>query len=156
MNDGKIMHADITSPEGNTAAVVIALTPDNKVVIARQFRCGPEKVLDELPGGLVEPDETPMQAIRREMAEEIGYGSEYIELLGTSYINAWDSTMHYYFLARNCYQVDAVNADEWEEVQVDTISISQLLENARTAKMTDVQGVFLAYDRLRELEETNP
>ena len=52
---------------------VIALTPDQQVVLIRQFRVGANEVCLEIPGGMVDPGETPAEAAARELAEETGY-----------------------------------------------------------------------------------
>src|SRR5581483_5446424 len=64
--DKKLTIATFLS-EGKQAAAVIALTKDKKVVVARQFRHGPEKIMDEIPGGGVEPGEDPEAGARREL-----------------------------------------------------------------------------------------
>lgn len=153
MNNGLKMHASIVNEDGDQAICVIPLTPANEVVIARQFRCGPELVLDEIPGGAVDKGESPEQAARRELREEVGYDSDNFEYLGKAYVNAWENTVHHYYLARDCYKIESNNPEEFEEIEVDLQSISQLIQNAKQAKMTDVQAVFLAYDRFKELEE---
>lgn len=152
MNNGNILHADVTSPDGSEVAAVIALTPENQVVIARQFRCGPEEIMDELPGGMVDPGETPEQAAMREFAEEVGYTSDEFEYLGSICPDGWSNTRHHYFFAQNCYQIDTHNPEAEEEIETDLISIAQLIENAKAGRMTDVHGVFLAYDKLKALE----
>ncbi len=152
LNNGKTMTADVTSPEGNMAAGIIAITSDGRVVVARQFRCGPEEVMDEIPGGLVDPGETPEQAAKRELAEEAGYAAEEVEYLGKTYVNAWDNMVHHYFFAKNCFQIHSNNPEEYEEIEVDQIPIAQFIDNALHARMTDVQAVLLAYDKLKELE----
>lgn len=152
LNDGKTMTADVTSPEGNAAAGIIALTQDGKVVIARQFRCGPEEIMDEIPGGLVDPGETPEQAAKRELIEEAGFEAGEVEYLGKAHVNAWDNMVHHYFLAKNCFRVSSNNPEEYEEIEVDQIPIAQFIDNAMHARMTDVQAVLLAYDKLKELE----
>src|SRR3972149_1181713 len=54
-------------------AVVLALTSDNKVVLAKQFRPACEKVLLEMPGEEVEKNQKPIEAIEQELLEETGY-----------------------------------------------------------------------------------
>lgn len=156
MNDGRVKRADIDGSEGMQAVCVIALTDDRQVVIARQFRCGPEKVLDDLPGGIVDPGESLEAAGKRELLEEVGYTVGELEYIGWVYIDPWHNGIHHYYIAHNCQPAPSNNPEEDEEIETVLMSIAQLLDNAKTGKMTDAAGVLLAYDRLRELEEINP
>src|SRR5262245_58760996 len=65
---------------GNTVAVV-ALTADDQVVLVRQFRPGPGKVLLELPGGVAEDGEPPAAAAARELLEETGFEADTLEIV---------------------------------------------------------------------------
>lgn len=67
------------------SVAVLAVTPEAEVVLVQQFRPGPGRVLDELPGGYVEPDEEVLTAARRELLEETGYTGD-VELAGTSWL----------------------------------------------------------------------
>lgn len=151
-NDGSEVLASVDGKEGGEAAGVVAITQDGKVIIARQFRCGPEQVMEELPGGMVDGGEDPLSAAKRELQEETGYTADTFEYIGKTHVNAWDSMVRHYYFATNCYYVGGSNPDEYEEIEVDTISVPAFIENARTARMTDVQAVFLAYDKLKQLE----
>ena len=51
---------------------VIALTPDEQVVMIRQYRQGTGDVTLEIPGGMVDPGEDFMRAGLRELTEETG------------------------------------------------------------------------------------
>ncbi len=151
-NSGEIKIADVASPDGVEAAFVIALTPDRRVILARQFRCGPERVLDELPGGLVDPGEALEQAALRELREEVNYTSHNVTYLGKAYSGAWENLTMHYFLALDCYPDATGNSDADEEIEVVHATIAELIENARSANMVDIQAVFFAYDKLKELE----
>ncbi len=154
MNSGQIMNADIINAETSSAAGIIALTSDNRVIIATQFRCGPEKIMYEMPGGAVDPGETPEVAARRELSEEVGFEPGTLEYLGAAYVNAWDNIIHHYFLATDCRSVGPSNPEEFEEIEIETISITEFIDNAMNARMTDAQGVLLAYEKLKELERS--
>lgn len=153
LNDGGEKIADIVNARGLAAAFVVALTPENEVLIARQYRCGPDQIFDELPGGLVDDGESPKEAALREMQEEVGYTSDSLLSLGHAYSDAWDHMTRHYYLARNCYAVESNNPDTDEEIEVVKITIGELIENARKARMIDVQGVFFAYDELLKIKE---
>jgi 8-oxo-dGTP pyrophosphatase MutT (NUDIX family) len=52
---------------------VIAVTEDGRIVMEKQYRQGIRKICYELPAGMVEQDEEPLDAAKRELAEETGY-----------------------------------------------------------------------------------
>lgn len=134
------------------AIATVALTPDNKVIVAEQFRPGPEQILQELPGGGHNPGETLEQAARRELHEETGYTPGTMEYLGKIYKDAYTNMEWHYFLARDCTLDGGQHTDEGEFITVKEISISQLFENIKQSKMTDTDAIALAYETLKELE----
>ena len=79
--------------EGGLIVCVLALTPQNKVVLAREFRPGTEEVYDELPGGFVDKDEDPHKAVKRELLEETGYSGDFkfLSLMDNEGISISDS-----------------------------------------------------------------
>ncbi len=134
-------------------AAVIAVTSEGKIVIARQYRPGPEAILDELPGGSVDDGETPNAAARRELMEETGYTTDgdFI-LIGTACRDAYKNAKDNYFIAYNCNRTTEPHTDATEFIEVVEVEIADLIENARTGKMTDGIAVLLAYDRLMEVQ----
>ena len=68
------------------------------------------------------------------------------------YKDGYSNAETHYFLARDCVKDAEQHTDDGEFINVKEISIKQLLDNAYGARMSDVGGVFLAYDKLRELE----
>ena len=61
---------------------VIALTPDNEVVMIRQYRQGTRDITLEIPGGMVDPGEEFISAGLRELKEETGGVGSYAEQIG--------------------------------------------------------------------------
>ena len=147
MPDGEVAEYS-TWGNASDSTAVIALTPDMKVVIARQFRSGPEVVFDELPGGGVEEGESPEEAAVRELCEETGYVPDKIEKIGIAYHDAYTNETHHYFIAHGCTLQHNQQLDDGEHVEVALIDIDALIHNAKHARMSDATAVLMAYDEL--------
>lgn len=139
--------------EGSHCVATIAITTDGKAVVARQFRPGPEMIMDEIAGGGVEAGEDYLLAAQRELLEETGYQAGELQPLGTIYKDAYTNTTWHYFLATDCTADDnGASPDDKEFIDIQLISIDELIYNGRNARMTDTEALFLAYDKLIELK----
>ncbi len=65
-------------------AQIVPVTAAGEVVLIREFRHGSQAVSLEVPGGIVEPGETPAEAALRECLEETGYRGARALSLGTT------------------------------------------------------------------------
>ncbi|MCC7418309.1 MAG: NUDIX hydrolase [Acidobacteria bacterium] len=61
---------------------VVAVDPDGRLLLVKQYRPVIESFTIELPSGLVDPGETPEACARRELLEETGCEAEGFEPLG--------------------------------------------------------------------------
>jgi 8-oxo-dGTP pyrophosphatase MutT (NUDIX family) len=68
-------------------AHVVAITPDQNIVLVRQFRAGSGRDSLETPGGLIDPGEDPGAAGARELLEETGYAGDPPDVLGCLWPN---------------------------------------------------------------------
>ena len=66
---------------------VIPITPQNEVLLVRQFRHGIKEITLEIPGGIVEKGDAPIETARKELSEETGYRSAEMILLGDVHPN---------------------------------------------------------------------
>lgn len=98
---------------------VVALTPEQKLVVVSQLRFGTGQLSVEMPAGLIEPDEQPLQAAMRELQEETGYVSEDWHYLGQVQANpAFLTNVCHLWLARDVVQTHALHLDDSEEIAV--------------------------------------
>jgi ADP-ribose diphosphatase len=101
------------------AALVLAVTTDNKFLCFRQTKYAVEGTSLAPVGGMLEPNEKPLDAAKRELLEETGYeASEWINL-GSHILdpNRGIATMHL-FLALNAKQVAQPNSDDLEDQEL--------------------------------------
>lgn len=153
MPDGEITTFDTLHPDGQEFAAIIAITKDKKVVITRQFRPGPELVMEELPGGFVDPGESPEDSAIRELLEETGYGVGSVKYLGSIHKDTYMNATWHVLLATGCEKTAEPEHGYTEHIDIDLISIDQLITNAKTDRMTDHAAILLAYDDLMKLKE---
>lgn len=152
--DGERLEAYIKDPLNTQCVAVIALTPDNHVVVNEMFRPGPEIVMYELPGGgSSDGDADLKEGALRELHEETGYTTDDIEYVGKAYKDAWGNAVNHYFIARGCVKSGDQELDKEEFIETKEITIEELLQNARSGLMTDIDGVFFAYDKLKQIQE---
>ena len=106
---------------------VIALTKEKKVVLIEQFRHGTEEVTLEIPGGLIDENEKPEIAAKRELLEETGFESTEMIYLGKSHPNpAIQSNTLYHYLALDCEKTDETNFDEHESIVAKTVPLEEV------------------------------
>jgi ADP-ribose diphosphatase len=153
-NKGQQHLFDTYCKEGQEFVAVLALTPDNQVVVTRQFRVGPEKVMDELPGGFVDAGEDKEAALRRELLEETGYQAGNVEYLGPHHKDTYMNAVWHFFYATDCILQKEQALEHEEDIEVRLISIPELYDNALHDKMTDPIVVLFAHEKLRKLQET--
>lgn len=98
---------------------VIPLTPQNDVVLIRQYRLGIRDITLEIPGGLIENADFPEEAAQRELWEETGFREETLISLGTVHPNpAIQNNLCYTFLARDVFPTGTRNQEEREDIEV--------------------------------------
>lgn len=116
---------------------IIPLTPDNEVVLVKQYRHGIREVTLEVPGGLVDPGDTPESAAVRELLEETGYGAGEVELLGSVHPHpAIMNNQIYTFLARGVQLERSQELGEGEDIEVVLVPLKNIPEMIKAGEIT--------------------
>ncbi|PJJ84017.1 ADP-ribose pyrophosphatase YjhB (NUDIX family) [Mucilaginibacter auburnensis] len=133
----------------------VAFTNEGKVLMVRQYRHAAGIVSLEIPGGVIDGDEKPEDAMRRELLEETGYQFDKIELLSTVYANpSTANNKTFCYLATGGVKVQEQALDEHEEVVVEQYTIEevkQLLADNKIAQALHCTGLFYALSKLNKL-----
>lgn len=116
---------------------VLALTRDGRLVLVRQFRFGIDALSLEIPGGVMEPGEDPVEAGLRELREETGFTGRNARLLGSVHPNpAIQSNRCHLVLVDDAERTAALEWDETEEIEVAMMPVDELLAHARAGGIT--------------------
>jgi 8-oxo-dGTP pyrophosphatase MutT (NUDIX family) len=129
---------------------IVPITPDNKVVLVKQYRFGTESFTLEVPGGLADDtDESMAHAARRELNEETGYDSDEIITLGKVNPNPAILNNHLHiFAATHVKKVSGQSLDDGEDIEIELIpydDIPALVQNGTIAHAL-VLNAFYLYD----------
>ncbi len=79
------IHRSVVRHAGS--AVMMAVDEKKRILLVRQYRLPAEKDLWELPAGRLDPGEKPLQAAKRELAEETGYRARKWTKLASFYVS---------------------------------------------------------------------
>jgi len=129
------------------AVGILALTKKNEVILVKQFRPGPNEILNELPGGYVDANETPEQAGERELLEETGYKGN-AKLVATAYDCAYSTMNRYCVVVTNCEKIAEQNLGKNEFAEVILMPLSEFRELLKSGKNTDIEVGYIGLDYL--------
>jgi 8-oxo-dGTP pyrophosphatase MutT (NUDIX family) len=116
---------------------VLALTPDGKLVLVRQFRHGINDFSLEVPGGVVEAGEVPVAAGVRELREETGFAGRGARLLATVHPNPAIQDNHcHVVLIEGAVLSGTTDWDSDEEIEVLVLPVAEALAAARSGRIT--------------------
>jgi len=83
------------------AVAILAITPEGKVLLERQYRHSVGGYIYEIPAGTLEPGEEPTACASRELLEETGYRADSLRKLGAIYpAPGYSSEVLHLFVAR--------------------------------------------------------
>ena len=108
---------------------IIAITKDGQIVMERQYRHALGNTCFELPCGVIEAGETPLEAAKRELLEETGFaGGEWKEWMTLSPNPATSTNLAHSFLAVGVEKVSGQHLDATEDIEIYTFSPEEVKE----------------------------
>lgn len=136
-------------PDGNTAnrevikvkeaVAILAITPENKIVLVEQFRYPTGKVLLEIPAGKIENEDIATAALR-ELAEETGYTGEIVEYITKFYPTpGFCNEIIHLVKVKITGRTDKFKADDDEFINVKELSINDIYDKLADDEIEDAK-----------------
>jgi 8-oxo-dGTP pyrophosphatase MutT (NUDIX family) len=130
----RLRHDEVVQPDGAPGsytyvelpwpvAAIVPLSDNDEVHLVRQWRYPWGRNSWEIPAGHGEDDETPLEAAKRELSEEVGLHAERWDSLGTGYSTASMTARYHIYLARNLRPVDHQLTREGSEGDLITCAV---------------------------------
>lgn len=142
--DGSTLELEIIRHAGAAAVVPLLTPPDSAdpwVLLIRQYRYAAGGVLWEIPAGVLEPGESPLDCARRELREETGATAETFEQLTTIFTTPGftDEQIHLFIASGIKAGEPKPEVDEFMEVE--GRPMSRVLEMIRDGEIRDGKSI---------------
>ena len=106
---------------------VVAVTADDKIVMVEQFRFGIGELTIEPVAGIVDPGEDTLDAGKRELLEETGFGEGRWRYLGSVQANpAFHDNLCHHWLAEDVTHLQAPAPDAGEAIGVHLMTLEEI------------------------------
>lgn len=127
--------------EHSDSVAVVALDEQDNVLLVRQFRHAVGKSLLEIPAGCIDPGEEPIESVRRELQEEIGYFPRKIKRLTGFYATPGYGTEYLHcFLATDLVPARLV-AEDTEDIELVRVSADQIPKLIASGDICDAKSI---------------
>ncbi len=133
--DGRERQYDLV--EHNDSVAIVPVDQAGRIHFVSQYRVGSESELLELPAGVMEAGETPLECAKREIREEIGMAAKEMKPLGGFYLAAGYANEYMtIFLATELYE-SPLDPDADEFLNVSTMTIPEVYAFAQNGNFHD-------------------
>lgn len=120
---------------------IIAYDGDEKLWMVSQYRIAVDKVMLEIPAGLVDPNEAPIESAKRELQEEVGFFPEQIDYLFTMHSSpGFTNDKLLFFVAKNLKE-SKLELDEDENLEAKSYPIDELYNMVENGEITDAKTI---------------
>ena len=127
--------------EHGDAVAVVALDPDDNVLLIKQFRTPLGKDLLEVPAGLIEKKEETEAAVIREMQEEIGYRPEKLVFLAGFYSSPGFTNEYLHLYLATELTPSQLTAIDTAGIELERVPVSQIMELITSGRIQDAKTI---------------
>ncbi|MCX6012148.1 MAG: NUDIX hydrolase [Chloroflexi bacterium] len=127
--------------EHRDCVAIVAIDNNNCVLMVRQYRRAVDEILFEIPAGMIEPDENPDEAAKRELQEETGYLPLKLQKLGGFYASPGFCTEYMHLYLATELVPSKLKADSDEFIEVEHVPLDQIQMILDTGQIHDAKSI---------------
>jgi len=131
-DSGKITTREVV--EHSDCVAVVVLDSKNRAILVRQYRSAVGKMLLEIPAGGIDPGEQPINCVRRELQEEVGYLPNKIDKLGGFYAAPGYCTEYLHLYLATYLIPSQFEAEDTEDIEVVRVPYPRYLNSLLPGK----------------------
>ncbi|HFR3308212.1 TPA: NUDIX hydrolase [Streptococcus suis] len=143
LSDGTMSKRELIFHRG--AVCILAVTPEGKMILVKQYRKAIERAIYEIPAGKLElgEEDTLEDAALRELEEETGYTSDKLTLLADFYSAiGFCNERNRLYLADNLIKVENPRPmDEDEVIELHEVTLEEALNLLATGDICDAKTI---------------
>jgi ADP-ribose pyrophosphatase len=131
------------------AAVALPILDDGRVVLISNYRFAIGQTLLELPAGMLDGDEPPIECARRELCEETGYRAGKLELLLSFFSTPGICNEELYAFLATKLVLGETSREPGERIENTPMNVNEALEAIGEGRIKDAKTIvtLLYYDR---------
>jgi len=138
------------------AVTLLPVNAAGEALLVTQYRIGAESLLLELPAGVMDPGEQPLESARRELREETGMDSaELLALGGFFMVAVYSNEYMHAFLALGLREAP-LDQDEDEFLTLTRMPLVELYQRAWAGEIKDGKTIVTLMLALPELSRRFP
>jgi ADP-ribose pyrophosphatase len=127
--------------EHSDCVAVVVMDHEDNVLLVRQFRHPVGKPLLEIPAGGIDPGEEPIDSVRRELQEEIGYLPRQIARLGGFYsVPGYGTEYLHCFLATDLVP-GRLTAEDTEDIELVRVALDDVPGLIASGQICDAKSI---------------
>jgi len=127
--------------EHSDVVAVVVLDSRNRAILVRQYRKAVGKTLLEIPAGSVDPGEQPINTVRRELQEEIGYLPNKIDKLGGFYAAPGYCTEYLHLYLATYLIPSRLQAEDTDEIEVVRVPLTKIPDLIASGEIADAKSI---------------
>jgi len=127
--------------EHSDCVAVVVLDSKDRAILVRQYRGAVGKRLLEIPAGGIDSGEQPINSVRRELQEEIGYLPNKIDKLGGFYAAPGYCTEYLHLYLATYLVPSQLEAEDTEDIEVVRVPLSRVPELIASGEIRDAKSI---------------